>query len=175
MRPVYFYGAMTLDGYLATDEDDLQWLFDVPLEGLSTYPEFEAKIDTIVMGRVTYDKTTALLAGAPFYPGKEKIIFSRSRHDFLEEDYFVKGNPVNVLKALQQKPGKGIWIVGGGELVTTLLEHDIISEMWVQIAPVLLGRGKALFPKGNYQNKLELLDMTQMGQLAELHFRCLRN
>ena len=54
MRPVYFYGAMSLDGYLSDEQDNLQWLFDTNLDGQSTYEAFEQKIDTLVMGRVTY-------------------------------------------------------------------------------------------------------------------------
>lgn len=47
MRPVYFYGAMSLDGYLSDEQDNLQWLFDTNLDGQSTYEAFEQKIDTL--------------------------------------------------------------------------------------------------------------------------------
>lgn len=171
MRPIYFYGAMTLDGYLATNDDELQWLFDTPLNDQSTYPQFETLIDTLVMGRVTYDTTKKLLNGAPFYPDQEKIIFSRSRITPLEKGRYVSGDPIPILRTLQQQPGKGIWIVGGGDLVTAALITDLITEMWIQIAPVLLGSGKPLFPQGNYAQRFELLATTQMGQLTELHLQ----
>ncbi len=89
MRPVYFYGAMSLDGYLADENDDLQWLFDTELAGKSTYAEFETRIDTLVMGRATYDATRELLGDEPFYPGMHKVVFTRSHRSSQPETEFV--------------------------------------------------------------------------------------
>nr|WP_125709862.1 dihydrofolate reductase family protein [Lacticaseibacillus porcinae] len=171
MRPVYFYGAMSLDGYLADDHDDLQWLFDTDLGGKSTYPEFEACIDTLVMGRATYDATLSMLGDEPFYPGIRKVVFTHTERESQPETEFVSGDVVSIVKKLQQQSGSGIWIVGGGQLVATLLEAGLFSEMWVQIAPVLLGHGKRLFPEGDYSQRLQFIDHTQMSELNELHFK----
>lgn len=171
MRSVYFYGAMSLDGYLADDHDGLQWLFDTDLSGQSTYPDFEKHIDTLVMGRATYETTLSILGDEPFYPGMRKVVFTHANRLAVPETEFVSGDVVSVVKNLQQQSGSGIWIVGGGQLVATLLEADVISELWVQIAPVLLGHGKRLFPEGDYSHRLDFLDQTQMGELSELHYR----
>lgn len=171
MRSVYFYGAMSLDGYLAHDHDDLQWLLDTDLAGRSTYPEFEKQIDTLVMGRVTYDTTLAILGDEPFYPGMRKIVFTHSHRPTMPETEFVSGDIVSMVRKLQQQSSSGIWIVGGGQLVTTLLEGGMIDELWVQVAPVLLGHGKRLFPEGDYSQRLKFVDHTQMGELNELHFK----
>lgn len=171
MRKIVFYGAISLDGFLADEQDNLQWLFDTDLAGLSTYEAFEKNIDTVVMGRVTYEETTKMLEEEPFYLGKEKIIFSRTKNEKIEEGYFTSENPVNVLQELQKKNGKDIWIVGGGGLLSELIEADLIDEYWIQIAPVLLGKGKRLFEEGNYRQRLEFVETTQMGELTELHFR----
>lgn len=61
MRKIVFYGAISLDGFLADEQDNLQWLFDTDLAGVSTYEAFEENIDTVVMGRVTYEETTKML------------------------------------------------------------------------------------------------------------------
>ncbi|MGX7198195.1 dihydrofolate reductase family protein [Enterococcus olivae] len=171
MRKIVFYGAISLDGFLADEQDNLQWLFDTDLAGVSTYEAFEKNIDTVVMGRVTYEETTKMLEEEPFYLGKEKIIFSRTKNEKIEEGYFTSENPVNVLQELQKKNGKDIWIVGGGGLLSELIEADLIDEYWIQIAPVLLGKGKRLFEEGNYRQRLEFVETTQMGELTELHFR----
>ena len=171
MRPVYFYGAMSLDGYLADDHDGLQWLFDTDLAGQSTYPDFEKHIDTLVMGRATYDTTLSNLGDEPFYPGMQKVVFTHSHRLAVPETEFVSGDVVSLVRKLQQRSGSGIWIVGGGQLVATLLEAGIISELWVQVAPVLLGHGKRLFPEGDYAQRLKFIDQTQMGELSELHYR----
>lgn len=172
MRPVYFYGAMSLDGYLSDEQDNLQWLFDTNLDGQSTYEAFEQKIDTLVMGRVTYETTLALLGdGAPFYPGKEKVIFSRTKTGTIAEGRYVNDDPVAVVQALRQQAGGGIWIVGGGEILTALLTAGLVDDLWVQIAPVLLGRGKRLFPAGDYGQRLALVETMRMGELTELHLK----
>lgn len=171
MRPVYFYGAMSLDGYLADEHDGLQWLFDTDLAGVSTYPNFEAQIDTLVMGRTTYDETRKILGDAPFYPGKQKVIFTHASRASQFDTEFVSGEVVPVVERLRRQAGTGIWIVGGGQLVATLLEAGLIDDLWIQIAPVLLGRGKRLFPEGDYSQRLNLIAHTQMGELSEIHFK----
>lgn len=170
MRKIVFYGAISLDGFLSTKTDDLQWLFDMDLQGTSTYDAFEQTFDTMVMGRTTYEETLKIMGDAPFYPGKQKIIFSH--HSELTTDgEVVVGDPVPILKQLQQKSGQDIWIVGGGQLVTQLLEAGMIDEFYIQIAPVLLGQGKRLFENGDYTQRLDLVKTTQIGELTELHLR----
>lgn len=82
MRKVVFYGAISLDGFLSDEKDDLQWLFDTDLAGQSTYEMFEKQVDTVVMGRITYQEAKKINGKAPFYPGKEKIIFSQKLGKF---------------------------------------------------------------------------------------------
>lgn len=71
MRPVYFYGAISLDGYLSDNHDNLQWLFDTDLNQQSTYEAFERQVDTVVMGRVTYQETLKILGDEQLYPDKK--------------------------------------------------------------------------------------------------------
>lgn len=171
MRKIVFYGAISLDGFLADEHDNLQWLFDTDLENVSTYEEFEKQVDTIVMGRVTYDETQKILGDTLFYPGKKKIIFSRSRTGNIVEGKYTSENPVSLLSKLREEQGQWIWIVGGGGIFSELLEANLIDEYWIQIAPVLLGKGKRLFKEGNYAQRLEFIESTQMGELTELHFK----
>lgn len=114
MRKIVFYGAISLDGFLADEQDNLQWLFDTDLAGVSTYEAFEAQVDTVVMGRVTYDETQKILGDAPFYPGKEKIIFSRTVSGKLDEGRYTSEDPVTLMSALREEEGGWIWIIGGG-------------------------------------------------------------
>ncbi|MDN6641132.1 MAG: dihydrofolate reductase family protein [Tetragenococcus sp.] len=171
MRKIVFYGAISLDGFLADEKDRLDWLFATDLAEKSTYEAFEDKVDTVVMGRITYQEAKKMIGNESFYPGKEKIIFSRTQKESIEEGQFVSGDVVETLKSLREQPGKMIWIVGGGNLLNPLLEENLIDEYWIQIAPVLLGKGKRLFEEGNYNYRLEFVETTQMGELTELHFR----
>ena len=74
-------------------------------------------------------------------------------------------------KNFKKNEGKDIWIVGGGGLFSELIEADLIDEYWIQIAPVLLGKGKRLFEEGNYRQRLKFVETTHMGELTELHFK----
>lgn len=171
MRKIVFYGAISLDGFLADEQDNLQWLFDTDLAGVSTYESFEKDVDTVVIGRVTYEETKKILGDESLFPGKEKIIFSRTKNEELAEGQYVSGDTVTILEELQKQAGDSIWIVGGGSLFTELVVADMIDEFWIQIAPVLLGKGKRLFEESEYHKRLEFVETTQMGELTELRFR----
>lgn len=171
MRKVVFYGAISLDGFLSDEKDDLQWLFDTDLAGQSTYEMFEKQVDTVVMGRITYQEAKKINGKAPFYPGKEKIIFSHTKKETEKEEQVVSGDIVGIVQSLKEQEGEMIWIVGGGTIVKSLLEKNLIDEYWIQIAPVLLGKGKRLFEEGDYRYRLEFVETTQMGELTELHLK----
>lgn len=171
MRKVVFYGAISLDGFLSDENDSLQWLFETDLAQTSTYESFEKQVDTVVMGYVTYQEAKKMVGDAPFYPGKNKIIFSRTQKEDLKDTKFIAGDIVDILDSLKKQAGETIWIVGGGNILKPLLEENMIDEYWIQIAPVLLRKGKRLFEEGNYNYRLEFIESTQMGELTELHFK----
>ncbi|WP_461226321.1 dihydrofolate reductase family protein [Lacticaseibacillus suihuaensis] len=169
MRPIYFYGAISLDGYLADNRDDLSWLTASDVGGVDTYTPFEARLDQLVMGRTTYDWLLAARPFQPLYPGLAKTVLTHRPAEPAPDTSFVATPPVPLIRELRERPGRGIWIVGGGQLVGELLAADLIDELWVQIAPVLLGGGKPLFPPGPYRRRFRLADRTAMGELTELH------
>lgn len=171
MRKIVFYGAISLDGYLSDQNDDLQWLFDTKLNNVSTYEKFEQNVDTFVMGRKTYEETKKILKGQELYPGKEKVVFSHQAQCEDDNTTFVAGDISKIVKKYQNQVGKSIWIVGGGSILKPLLEENLIDEYWIQIAPVLLGTGKRLFEEGNYRYRLKFINTTQMGELTELHLK----
>lgn len=79
MRKVVFYGAVSLDGYLAAKNDSLEWLFATDLAGTSTYEAFEKQVTTMVMGRVTYEEVLKLMALNLFILGKKRWSFPTGR------------------------------------------------------------------------------------------------
>lgn len=81
MRKIIFYGAVSLDGYLATKTDDLQWLFDTPTGEQTTYVAFYETIDTTIMGRKTYQEAKKYLETEAIYPEK-RISFFQPMHNY---------------------------------------------------------------------------------------------
>jgi dihydrofolate reductase len=169
-RSVILYIAASLDGYIATEEESLDWLFSVQGEGDNGYTSFFDTVDTVLMGRKTYDWIMRTEQGRFPYPGRECYVFSRSRTGSDGFVTYVGGDVAAFTAALKHREGKKIWMIGGGEALLDVLRAGLIDEIVVNIAPRLLGRGIPLFPKGDYGCDLSLIGIKQYGQFAELHY-----
>lgn len=161
------YIATTLDGYIADKNDNLQWLFDVEGEGDNGYGAFYDTIDTVVMGMSTYRWLLENEADEWGYVGKTCYVLTRQKLPATKKVIFV--NFDELLEHLKTATGN-IWNVGGGEVIKLFLEHHLIDELQITVAPVLLGDGIPLFPTGTYNEKLELIDAKTYGQFVELHY-----
>ncbi len=170
MGKIVFYGAISLDGFLAGKNEDLDWLLATNIGEKSSYDEFIKTIGTVVMGRITYQEALKLNDGAPLYSDQEVIVFSR-QPESVDGQTTIHENPVEYLKQLKDQSGKNIWIVGGGDLLQPVLEANLIDEWFIQIAPVLLGDGKRLFGTHALETRLEFVETRQFGELVELHYR----
>ncbi|MBC1473264.1 dihydrofolate reductase [Listeria grandensis] len=171
MRKVVFYGAISLDGYLADQNNSLTWLFETDTGGETTYENFIKSVDSVIMGRVTYQEVLKLLKAEPLYPDQEVFVFTRDQNTAFKDVQTIHENPVTFINKLKASAGKSIWIVGGGNLLKPLVEANLIDEWWIQITPVLLGKGKRLFEEGDYLDRLELVGTTSFGQFVELHYK----
>lgn len=146
-RPVTLYVALSLDGYIAGPNDELDWLPVPNADNDFGYAEFLLAIDTCLMGRRTYDVVEAMNEPA-LNPGMMNYVFTTrpgtSRYDNVR---FVADDPVQFVKNLKQRDGKGIWLEGGGALARPLLEAGLVDELRLFFIPVLLGDGIPLFQK----------------------------
>lgn len=156
MRLVTFGLANSLDNFIARADHGTDWLvWDNEVAAISA--EYWKTIDTVVMGRKTYE--VAVKMGTTSYPGAKNYVFSRTlQAQPGVEVEIVAEDPVTFLRALKQQPGKGICVLGGGELAHTLLAADVIDEIGLNIQPVLLGAGIPLFYALPKQINLELLE-----------------
>ena len=90
---------------------------------------------------------------------KESFVFSRNpvaAHD--DKVTFVSGDIVHFVSELKNKPGKTIWLVGGGEVNSLMLQNDLIDEIILTIVPMVLGEGIPLFASGKLNKALKLTD-----------------
>ncbi|QDK69898.1 dihydrofolate reductase family protein [Lactococcus protaetiae] len=163
---VKLFIAATLDGYIATLDDSLQWLFDVEGEGDNGYGAFYETIDTLVMGKKTYDWLLREQPNDWAYTGKKCFVLT---HQQLPDTDSVKFTDEKILSELTESTEQ-IWVIGGGEIIKLFLENHLVDELQVTIAPVLLGTGKPLFPSGNYTEQLQLVSSKTYGQFVELHY-----
>ena len=169
-RKVIVYIATSLDGYIATEDDSLDWLFKVEGEGDNGYSEFYDTIDTIVLGRRTYDWIMNVEKENFPYKNKKCYVFTKSRYEPNNSVEFVDGDIVRFINTLKGVEGRNIWIVGGGDLLSYFLKENLVDEFIINIAPTIIGTGIPLFNKQNMEIELELKSIRRFNQFAELHY-----
>lgn len=170
-RKIKLFIAQTLDGYIATKEESLDWLFSVEGEGDNGYGDFLEGIDTVVMGRRTYDWVMEQEKGVYTYNELKSVIFTNSAFQTEEGIQLVSGSVEDWAKGIITGDGGDIWVVGGGDLIRQFLEADLVDELTITTAPILLGDGIRLFPSGTYSGKYELIGVQRFGQFAEMKYR----
>ena len=155
MRLVTFGVANSLDNFIARPDGAVDWLvWDEEVAKISG--EFFKTVDTVVMGRKTYE--VAAKSGGGAYPGVKNYVCSRTLKKAPKQIEIVSEDAVDFIRRLKQEAGKGICIVGGGELARSLFEARLIDQVGLNIQPVMLGSGIPLFYEMNLQQDLELLE-----------------
>ena len=159
MKKLQLYIATSLDGYVARPDGSLDWLtqFPNPDQLDYGYPEFYAGIDTVVMGRKTYEEILGFDVPWPYADCTSYVVSSNADLPLKTEDTkLLGGNFAEALKEEKTKDGKNIWLVGGGGLVKACMEHELVDELIWTIIPVVLGEGIPLFPKGVKETSFKL-------------------
>lgn len=170
-RKIVCYIAVSLDGYIATEDDSLDWLFKVEGEGDAGYAEFMETIDTVVMGRRTYDWVMEMEKDEYPYTGLKSYIFSRSVPASVSGDIEFTNTEVPIFaEILKNQPGKDIWVIGGSELLADFVEAGLIDEFIISIAPVIIGKGIPLFRKSDLMTEFKLKEVKRYGEFAQLHY-----
>ncbi len=147
MRKIKLYIAISLDNYIARADGDINWLESFPTpEGEDFgYGTLMANVDTTLMGNKTYQQVLGFDMPFP-YTGCENYVFTRQQDLKSDENVqFVSSDAVSFIQDLKSKPGKDIWLIGGGQLNTLLLNADLIDEMIITVLPIILGEGIPLF------------------------------
>lgn len=173
-RKLVLYIATSLDGYIATEDHNLDWLFAVEGEGDNGISQFYDTIDTILIGRTTYDWVMKQEKGNFPYKGKECYVFSRTQNDDNEYVKFIHEDVVHFINKLRNKEGKNIWIVGGGDLLYAFMKEKLVDELIITIAPVILGKGIKLFRNNEFQTHLSLNSIRRFNQFVELQYSTVR-
>jgi len=168
MGKITLYIASSLDGYIARENGDVDWL---PQLSDSGYDEFYKSIDTVIMGKKTYDQI--LTFGE--YPYKNKKSFVFTRNDSLTKDENVEfaSNVEEFTRKLVSSSEGNIWLVGGSELFSAFLEHRLVNEIILSVIPTVLGKGIPLFQNIKREVSLELIKTTEYGGFVELTYKVL--
>lgn len=174
MRKISLFIATSLDGYIAKLNDDLSFLKLVEKEGEDYgYAEFTATIDTLIIGRRTYDYVLKEI-GASHYDNGERDVYviTRTERPQVGRTIFYTGSITELVKRLKSKEGKDIYCDGGAEVINELLKHDLIDDLIISVIPVLLGNGTRLFKDGRPEQVLDLVEVKSYETgLTQLYYK----
>jgi dihydrofolate reductase len=175
-RKLFLYIAMSLDGYIAKQDDDISFLTAVEQEGEDYgYSKFIETIDVVILGRKTYDKILAMGIALP-YGDRKVYVLTRTPKPDSGNIQFYSGSLPDLISILKNQEGKHIYCDGGAETVHQLLQDDLIDEMTISIIPVLLGDGIRLFKGGLQEQKLQLINAQSFEKgLIQLRYIRVRN
>lgn len=159
MRTISLFIAMSLDGYIAKPNDDLSFLKLVEKEGQDYgYAEFTSKIDTIIIGRRTYDYVVNEIGASHYDNGQRDVyVITRTERPKVGRTTFYTGDITELVKGLKSEKGKNIYCDGGAEVINELLKQNLIDEFIISVIPVLLGNGIRLFKDGRPEQAIELM------------------
>jgi dihydrofolate reductase len=175
-----YYTAASLDGFIATPDDSLEWLFPLGDVADTSYPRFIEQVGAIAMGSATYEWMLRNVIGpgatqpGPWpYQQPTWVFSSRTLAGVTGADIrWAQGDvrPVHAEMA-RAAGGKNIWLVGGGELVGRFYDHGLLDELFVQVGSVTLGAGKPLLPRAITSPPLRLVSARAIGSgFAELQY-----
>lgn len=170
-RKVILYIAVSLDGFIAKQDDNIDFLSVVEKKGEDYgYKEFLNSVDTIILGRRTYEKIKSMGFEYPA-DGREVYILSGTQRNSEGNMRYYSGNLKDLIIRLKSEMGKNIFCDGGSEIVNALLKDQLIDEFIISIIPVLLGDGIPLFRGGRPEANLRLIRSVQFEKgLVQLHY-----
>ncbi len=164
MKNVVLYIAMSLDGYIADSKGSVDWIKGQSdsSEMPDTYSPFFKNIDTVILGKRTYDQIITELSPDEWpYSEATTYVFT---HDTLmtntKDIKFTNANP--------WETGKNIWVCGGADIVNQLMKEDLIDIYHIAIIPVILGGGIRLFDTTDNQVNLRLIETLNYNGITEV-------
>lgn len=170
-RKVILYIAMSLDGFIAGPNDDLSFLNTVSKSGEDYgYSEFIESVDTVILGRKTYDWVMKQVEVFP-HKDKDTYIITKTKKPDEGRTIFFNGDVRALVTKLKKVKGNNIFCDGGAEIVNLLLRDNLIDEFIISIIPVLLGGGTRLFKDDNKPIGLKLISAKSFDTgLVQLHY-----
>lgn len=165
---VFFYGCVSMDGFLADKNHNLDWLYQSGSTEETDYENFYRQMDVVMMGKRTFNEISHLGNLDVIYPTTQNFVFSHESY-LSAEGFTVVNRPV--VEVVQEfDVSQNIWIVGGNTLITPLIAAQLLDCLIIQVAPIILGEGIPLFLKSEIATRFQLREVQQFGQFAQLTY-----
>lgn len=172
MKKIILYIAVSLDGYIADRNGSVSWIkgHDESVEPEDTFTPFFDSIDTVIMGKRTYDQiVTELSPGQWPYTGASTFVLTHDdKWNDTEHIHFVNTPVCRLVDKLKELPGKDIWICGGAQIANQFIDKDMIDMYHIAVIPAILGGGIRLFDTTEHKIDLMLVNTKQYNGIVEL-------
>ncbi len=143
MRKIILQLAVSLDGYIEGPNGEFDWCFTDDDYGMSA---FFKRVDTTFMGRKSYELALAMADQIPpGFPKMKEYVFSNTMQSAKGDVILVRGDIKKEVEKIKKQKGKDIWLFGGAELISSLMNLQLVDEIILAVHPVVLGAGKQLF------------------------------
>jgi dihydrofolate reductase len=164
MARIVGYIATSLDGFIATSDENLDWLMQQPnLElGEYDYRNFIKSIRTVVMGRATYDWIERF-PGAWEYDGKRVIVVTSRPIDNPKGPLETRSNVPALIAELRALDDGDAWMVGGGQLQMAFMQAGALDEIEIYVISEIIGGGIPLFPATGARLSPKLISAQAIG------------
>lgn len=171
MRKIVLFIAMSLDGYIADCNGNVDWLNgqNEKEENMDVYSNFIKDVDTVIMGWNTYHQVVTELSPTEWvYDELTSYVITHRKLPSTNKIIFTEKAPWDVVNELKQKQGKNIWICGGANMIQQLVEKDFIDEYYISVIPTILGSGISLFGNTSKEIKLKLVHTQTYNGITDL-------
>lgn len=172
MARILGYISSSLDGFIATQDDSLEWLFKYGGMDLGEhdYVHFLKGIGTVVMGRATYDFIANDTGPWPYEQQRVIVVTSRSI-DEPRARIETRSDIETLIKELRALEDGDVWMLGGGQLQMAFMERGALDEIEIYLMPELIGGGRPLFPATGFQFSPKLISAKTLDQgCVRLHY-----
>ena len=162
MKKIKLYIATSLNGKIAKADGSVRWLEEIPNPDKLDYgyAKFNEGIGTTIQGYSTYAQVMSWGIDFPYTTTKNYVLTRKNDLENTKDIEFITENHIEVVKALKEGEGKDIWLIGGGQINTLLLNAGLIDEIYVFIMPIVLSDGIELFESIPDQTALKLIEST---------------
>jgi len=159
LRKIKLYIAISLNGKIAGTDGSVDWLENIPNPEKTDYGYFDFYnlVDTTIMGNTTYNQVIGWGIEFP-YKGKRNYVITRKK-DVVNTEYveFITENHAEFIKSLKEENGSDIWLVGGSQVNTLVLDAGLLDEIFIFVMPIIISGGIELFDAFPKETKLKLI------------------
>ncbi|HEX5654704.1 MAG TPA: dihydrofolate reductase family protein [Chitinophagaceae bacterium] len=139
MRKIVAGFAISLDGYIEGPTGEYDWIVMDPEFDFTGHMK---RFDSFFFGRIAYEKLLA--EGNTSFPGIKNYVFSNSITAVDKNFTLLKGDTRDLVSAIKKQEGKDIAVYGGANLLSSLLDLDLVDELMMSVIPIVLGQGKPM-------------------------------